>query len=348
MDFLTDDQLRKMYGNSYYLLNILLQLDFSYSNSIPTAGVTFADKRLKLLVNRKFIQSLSPDAQVCVMLHEALHIHYNHLFADKSLFPDRMRLNVAQDLAINSHPEIAWLKQEKIGVFASDYELPEGETTAYYYANLPEDLQPPSCGEHEHTELPSEALGELLKVKHKAAKATEIKNKSVEVVHKAYDWRRVLANFIASSDNYDAKVTWKKSNRRASELPGRKKLRHLNVAVVIDTSGSMLDYLGVLAGQVAEIANTNQAEVTVLQCDAQLTTAPVAYKKGSSIALVGGGGTAYQPGLDAAKALNSDVVIYLGDMEHFDALQNPGCAVLFFNVVNRTKPNANFGSFLHL
>jgi len=349
-NFLTQNQLTTLYSRSYYLLSILLQLKIVWTEAVPTAGVGFVAGNVELVINPKFYSNLTENQQLSLLLHEALHVAYGHLEVDKSLYDDKTRLNVAMDLVINSNEEINYLKDAGIGVFAEQFNLPLHETTHFYYVNLPENVgeqNPQYEGQHGHEGLPAAAESKVKEILAKASKACEVMRYKPQAQKTGFNWKAALANYISSSDSYDRKSTYKKSNRRSNNwnIPGTKKLRDKKVFVVIDTSGSMISMLEKLVGQVCEIAESGGAEVEWVCCDTAVT-APVKYKRGSQIELTGGGGTAYQPGLNAAT--DADIIIYLGDMEHFDALKKPKTPVIWVNVVGSQKPKADFGKFLQV
>lgn len=343
--YMSQEQIGTLYQKSYYLLQILLQLKFEWSESVPTAGVGMRDGTPHLWINPTFYNSLDEDGRNCVLLHEALHIEYGHILsANYSEYPDKKRLNVAMDLVINSHPEIAYLETKGIGVWPAQFGLPKHETTDFYYHNLPEGVDG-GCGEH------GEPLPEAVRedIKAAAGQAASAMRRGVWATKSAFNWKQALRNMLASADNFDWKNTYCKQNRREDrmDIPGKKKIRHKKVAVVVDTSGSMLSYLERLVGQVAGIAAAD-AEVWVIQCDAKVHGEPVLYRRGQGLELVGGGGTEYQPGLNRAEKLGADVIVYLGDMEHFDKLKKVKGMVIWGNVVNSSRPNADFGKFLPL
>ena len=349
-NFLTENQLSTLYTKSYYLLSILLQLKVVWTEAVQTAGVGYNNKNIELVINPKFYANLTENQQLSLILHETLHIAYKHLDVDKTLYSDKTRLNVAMDLVINSNEEINYLKDAGIGVFAEQFNLPLHETTHFYYVNLPENVNeqnPQYAGQHEHNELPEAAKAKVSEILAKASKACEVMRYKPQMQKSGFNWKTALANYISSSDDFERKLSYKKSNRRSDNwnIPGAKKLRDKKVFVVVDTSGSMLSMLGKLVGQVCEIAESGGAEVEFVCCD-MVATAPIKYKRGMQIELTGGGGTAYQPGLNAAKS--ADVIVYLGDMEHFDALTKPKSPVIWVNVVSGLKPKASFGKFLQV
>lgn len=350
VELLNSSQLATLYKKSYYLLSVLLQMKVTWSKSVPTAGVGYKNKQLLLIINPEFYSNLTENQQLSLVLHEALHVTYRHLDVDSSLYNDRVRLNVAQDLVINSNEEISYLKAAGLGVYAEQFGLPEHETTHYYYTNLPENVNqenPQYNNQHDHKPLPKEAEAKIQEILAKATKACETMKYRPIVQKSGFNWKKALANYVNCSDDFERKNSYKKSNRRTDSwhIPGHKKLRDKKVTVVVDTSGSMLSMLSKLVGQICEIAEAGNTEVEWFCCDTQASAA-TKYRKGQNIELVGGGGTLYQPGLDAANA--SDVIIYVGDMEHFDTLTKPKSPVIWVNVVNGTRPNADFGKFIQI
>lgn len=127
------------------------------------------------------------------------------------------------------------------------------------------------------------------------------------------DWRRVLASEIrralaAVSGNVD--YTYRRPSRRAQSTPGvllPSLIRPVpDVAIIVDTSGSMHD--GLLAVALAEIeallakAGLRSAKARVLAVDTNVQ-ALSRVSRASQVHLAGGGGTDMAEGIAAATAL---------------------------------------------
>jgi predicted metal-dependent peptidase len=74
---------------------------------VPTMAVTIRDRKLRLLFNAEFVQGLSMDELVGVLLHEVHHVLLGHLQVDLDQYPDRWARLVAEEITVNEfilHP----------------------------------------------------------------------------------------------------------------------------------------------------------------------------------------------------------------------------------------------------
>ncbi|MCD6341094.1 MAG: VWA domain-containing protein [Desulfurococcales archaeon] len=138
------------------------------------------------------------------------------------------------------------------------------------------------------------------------------------------DWRKILAATIRASIAHEAGVvdyTYSRPSRRQAVvsnviLPALRKPK-INVAVVVDTSGSIDEQL--LAQALAEIRGilrAMQTHVTILSCDAQVHTVKKVFSpRQLRNALLGGGGTNMGEGIQEAIKLKPkpDIIIVLTD-----------------------------------
>ncbi|MDP8970933.1 MAG: VWA-like domain-containing protein [Actinomycetota bacterium] len=145
------------------------------------------------------------------------------------------------------------------------------------------------------------------------------------VLEPTVDWRRQLATKVRrgvadAAGRVD--FTYRRASRRASVTPDvvMPSLRQPtpNVAVVIDTSGSMSDQmlaqaLGEVGGVLRSLGITHD-RLRVIACDAVAYEAQAVRSLGQ-VELSGGGGTDMCAGLDAATAIKPapDVVVVLTD-----------------------------------
>ncbi len=130
----------------------------------------------------------------------------------------------------------------------------------------------------------------------------------------AVDWRRLLALFAGASRRTYLQNTLRRPSKRYGTTPGLKVRRRHRVIVVVDTSGSMTDaILAAVFGEVHHLYRRG-AEVTIVECDAEVQ-ATWAYRGIRPTAAAGGGGTAFDPALEWAngRPQRPDALIYLTD-----------------------------------
>lgn len=154
-------------------------------------------------------------------------------------------------------------------------------------------------------------------------------------------WQQVLAAAIRRALGWTSghtTTTYSRLSRRAAAspqvvFPGLRRPRP-DVAVVVDTSGSMDD--GLLAQALGEVDGVLRSlgpgagAASVLSCDATVHTVQRVLSV-EAVQLVGGGGTDLVPGIIAALSLHPrpDVVVVLTDgFTPWPRVAPPGCAVV--------------------
>lgn len=121
-----------IYSQPFYG-SVLLTLNKSESNKIPTAGVGLNGLNLELLINKEFWESLSDDHKTGLLIHELGHIINFHLTDYKHL-TNKDIANIAMDLYINQTIPSHMLPEG--GCTCDKFDLPEGHDTNWYYNEL--------------------------------------------------------------------------------------------------------------------------------------------------------------------------------------------------------------------
>lgn len=145
-----------------------------------------------------------------------------------------------------------------------------------------------------------------------------------ELLNPVVDWRRVLSGLVTTAFQYVAgqqDYTYRRPSRRGNHdgvvMPSMQRSVP-NVAVVVDTSGSMSP--GDLASCLSEVEGIirsvggHSSRLQVLSCDAAVHTVQ-SVTSARSVTLAGGGGTDMGAGLDEAMTLRPrpDVIVVLTD-----------------------------------
>ncbi len=129
------------------------------------------------------------------------------------------------------------------------------------------------------------------------------------------DWKRTLRLFASSGYRTEVVATNRRMSKRFGTFPGIRIRRKQRLAVVIDTSGSISDkVLEVFFREIHGIWK-NDAEVIVIECDAQVHRS-YPYQGKTPAAPKGGGGTAFDPALEWVRDPSHgpfDACIYLTD-----------------------------------
>lgn len=117
----------------------LLNINKEFSHKVPTAGVALKGINYILVINPDFWDKLSEDHKQGLILHEALHIIFNHLLL-RDDFADPRLANVAMDCELNQYidenllPDGAILPENLGEQLNISLDLKAG--THYYYNKL--------------------------------------------------------------------------------------------------------------------------------------------------------------------------------------------------------------------
>ena len=127
------------------------------------------------------------------------------------------------------------------------------------------------------------------------------------------DWRRALKLFAASSSRTFLRNTLRRPSRRYGTVPGTKIQRRTKVLVAVDTSGSVVrEELRLFFSEVYHLYRRG-ADVTVVECDADIQRT-YAYRGEPVRFVAGGGGTDFDPPVEVANGpLRPDCLIYFTD-----------------------------------
>lgn len=361
-------------------LIMTMKKDFNFTK-YPTAAVSVNSTGICLHINKDFFLSLSETERVAILLHESLHIIHNHTARFKSSnINDHKLANIACDIAINQY--ITGLPT-KIVVKKPDGTTEEGspityellkkqfpkalekQSSEYYFQFLKQEQQKqPQTGEGmetvdsheewEESDLTEEQKERFVKSHVKAVLETcSSDEKSVldktlidELYKSDVNWKQILRQFFANSEEIFTERTRKKRNRRYGiTQAGLKNECKLNLAIAVDTSGSVSDEeLGVFFGEIARMYDETKMVLHIMEADSVIRDC-YEYKKGMKIEAKGRGGTCYTAPILKAKELGVDSMIYFGDGDSADNPPKPSFPVLFAFVRKESNP-FTFGKFM--
>ena len=165
------------------------------------------------------------------------------------------------------------------------------------------------------------------------------------------DWKRTLRLFASSGYRTEVVATNRRMSKRFGTFPGIRIRRKQRLAVVIDTSGSIGDdVLEVFFREIHGIWK-NDAEVMVLECDADVQRT-YDYKGKTPKAVEGGGGTSFDPALAwVSNPRNGafDACIYLTDGFAGEPEVRPRCPMLWVITADGTTgAHLKFGRVIQL
>jgi len=337
--------LRLMQNKPFYG-HIVQQLSKIYvpkDHEIKTAAVgkCVNEKALKLYLNEDYISSLLKDTKlgkeyiVSIIEHEILHICFGHLFID---FADPVRGNVACDLCVNQyikpvHPN--WMTIER-------YEFPEGKSCYWYYENLKDnqkyqqDVQNGVFGENglfsymkdshskwkgaKEDSTSEDVLKDLIRKSKEACQDygnihQDIKDFLGEYLcfeRPVVNWNRILRIFVAKSEETILNQTVMRISKRYGTRPGNRQEELLNVAVTVDTSGSINETDLIEFFREIMAIYRNGVKVTIIEADCKVCRTYLF--RGKFLGEVHGrGGTNLEPALKYVDERCFDAHIYFTD-----------------------------------
>lgn len=350
-----------------FYADFLIQFHRVFTKDVPTAGVGIDRGIPMLYINEDFMKSL-PNVQTRaeILQHEVWHFCAEHVTNIRIGTGNLAFDNLCADLSINDYlPNL-----KKMGVHVElindkyNLKLEKYKQYEYYIENLKhikgqvsEDFEHMQIDDHSKfgTEPGGEAGNkELIKDMIKKAKSrcgqvpAELKELVNEFFKSKVDWRKQLQDFVAKTVVSKYNFTRKRRNRRHGLLiPGRKKRKESKIAVIVDTSGSMMSLFGQVWGEL--VAISKHTNITVIEADADVHRT---YEFDANVApeFQGCGGTAYAPALKHADELDVSGIIYIGDMDCFDAehIPQPKAKVLWAIMGGRQEPPAKFGSKIYI
>ncbi len=335
---------KEFYGHVIQQLERVIVVD---DHTVKTAAVgrVAGDRFIKMYLNQNFFGKLFEDHgkqkgwtyMLGVLEHEIIHLVFGHLFLK---FQDKTRGNIAMDLVVNGIIPNDTLPGDY--VIPSKYGLEAGKSAMWYYTHLQDNKKyQEQC---ENGELgPGGILSKIMSshkmwedvqddlvakelVKDIVRKAKELCNKNygnipgvvlaqIEDLLKRgkaiVPWSKVLRMFVASCAESVLDYTLKRISRRYGTRPGTRKGDVLNIAVAVDTSGSISDaQLNLFFNEIRYIWK-NGAKVTVYEADCRVC-ASYQFKGKFSGKVHGRGGTDLEPVLKEVEG-KYDALIYFTD-----------------------------------
>jgi predicted metal-dependent peptidase len=156
-------------------------------------------------------------------------------------------------------------------------------------------------------------------------------NKMRDELKPKVDWKRQLKIFSTATGRTEIYHTVKRISKRFGTRPGIRIKKFKNLAVVIDTSGSIDDNTLIQFFKEIDAIYRNGAQVQIIECDA-IVQRVYAYNKKTAVTVQGGGETNYDPAftyINSNKSLRIDGCIYLTDGYAPEPTVKPRCKLLY-------------------
>lgn len=381
---ITEKAIVSLLENEPYYGHLILASRQILSNKVPTAGVNITDK-VNLYINPDWFGTLNLEEQVAILKHECGHLigahHLRYEELKESKYKNRQNFNIATDLAINEYiptlPKEIKLPNGDVGkpclVENARQQYPDMQHRmhAEYYYDFLVDKTEQEGGEgsmdigdlvDDHdvwnegngsSTMSKEILKNTLKDAADSTKRqagvvpSEVLVQIDKLSKSVVNWKQQLRQFVAQTLETKLESTRKKRNRRYGIMyPGHKIEESLNLALAVDTSGSVSDEA--LQQFLAEINNIHKqgVNITIIECDSVVHNV-YEYDPKKFKSFTGRGGTAYQPAFDKAKELKVDGVIFFGDGDCFDEPTKPKYPVLWA-LVGQSPAPAKFGRVIRI
>ena len=125
-------------------------------------------------------------------------------------------------------------------------------------------------------------------------------------------WQSILKMFISSAMENVLSYTVKRRSKRFGTRPGTKKEDILNLAIGIDTSGSVSNEQLVMFFNELYAIHKSGAKITIFECDTKIAKDPYPFEKFNK-KVQGRGGTDLEPVLKAVEDAKYDALIFFTD-----------------------------------
>ena len=342
-------------ADSAFFTTVCFSLKHIWDEAIPTACTNGAEIRY----NPKFFLSLTEHERVFVLVHEAMHVALLHITRLQGR--NRQKWNMAADYVINLMLVDRGFTLPKGGLLDKSF---AGMSTEQVY-----DLIPDQQAEDYPMDI-EEAFGELTNVEENikeilvrasvASKMAGDKAGSIpgdiqiyldKLLKPKLPWKIILRRFIQAfaKDDY----TFTRPNRRFFPkhiLPGLKSEKLIDLAIAVDTSGSVSDeefkrFVSETSGILKMMQPDN---MTLIQFDTKLKSIDTLknVRDLTQVTFTGRGGTKIGPVLDWAKENKPQLLLVFSDGEFYwpgDKLNSP----TLWMIHNNKDFKAPFGQVIH-
>lgn len=342
-------------ADSAFFTTVCFSLKHIWDETIPTACTNGTEIRY----NPKFFLSMNEHERVFVLVHEAMHVALLHITRLQGR--NHRKWNMAADYVIN------------LMLVDRGFTLPNGSLLEKSFAGLSTEQVYDLIPDQQAKDYPmdiEEAFGELTNVEENikeilvrasvASKMAGDKAGSVpgdiqiyldKLLKPKLPWKIILRRFIQAfaKDDY----TFTRPNRRFFPkhiLPGLKSEKLIDLAIAVDTSGSVTDEeFRRFVSETSGILKMMQPdEMTLIQFDTHLKSVDTIknLRDLTQVTFTGRGGTRIKPVLDWTKENKPQLLLVFSDGEFVwpeDRLKSPTLWIIH----NNKGFQAPFGQVIH-
>jgi predicted metal-dependent peptidase len=339
---------------------------------LSTKDTTISSRRVSLVFEEEFANSLNEHDLLFILLHELMHIV--NLSGLRGKGKINSVFNYASDYVINheitgieindikldrNKIEVSILKIEKIQ--AEGYNGIIVDEPIYYWLLKNNMGKEDNFDTHDYInyddldDLTKEYIKDIVRYAEARGYGNMPNNLSTyikELLRPQVSWKKeikdVMNEIVYSKTNMYID-NWCKLSRKCEYYPGRKYIS-TKLIIAVDTSGSTYstDVLTAFFTEIESVIN-NVEDAMMIQCDCEIADINKKYKKGDylKINIKGGGGTAVQPVFDYIKEnkLTHYTLIYFTD-GYFDYnFSTHGIKTIWCNTTYSKIP---FGKNIHI
>ena len=322
-----------------FYTTICLSLKHSFDDTIPTACTN--GRWIKY--NTNFFMKQTPARRLGLMVHEIMHVAYNHM--GRLLSKDMTKWNYATDYVINLQILDMGLELPAGGLVDRQY---EGMSAEQVYDLLPDPPEDPAAQHFELTpgESPEELQEHITDILVKAATQARMSGNPGAVpgdiqvmldklLNPVLPTKLLLKRFVDATRRDD--YSWTRFNRRyfpAHYLPSLYSEGLDHVAAAVDASGSVTDeeftrYVSEVAGVFRSV---KPKRISVITFDTGIRSVDVVrnLRELSKLSFTGRGGTRIHELMAWAKKHRPKVLLVFTDGEFsFREVEDPGVPILW-------------------
>ena len=319
------------FNEPYYGLFTMMLNKLWTKDEIDTAGVKIVNNiNYELLINENFWDKQSEEMKQSVLLHEILHIVFNHPLIKKKSY-DQQLFNIACDIEVNQYIDKVgdtWCTLDKF----PELNMQRKKGAIWYYEELQKQCNNKNttcnilldkgeaitkngkCTLPQHNwkqfdemsdvekEMIQNQVNHLIKqtaqqIKNRGnipAEIEEILERINKVKKSKFNWRAYIRRYAGNATKSFVKSTRRKENKRINGQPTIKVKYTQRILVGIDTSGSVsTQELNEFLNEITFLSKLGH-DIEIVECDAKMTK-PFKFNRHIDFNVYGRGGTAFQP-----------------------------------------------------
>lgn len=344
-------------ADSTFFTTVCFSLKHVWDEGIPTACTNGTEIRY----NPQFFLQLDEQERVFLLIHESMHVALLHMLRLKDHKAEKW--NIAADFVINGMLLERGFKMPKEGLHDPQY---KGMSVEQVYALLPDatpgdfDMDLVEPGSDSVTEGLEESVKEILVRAATASKMAGDRPGTIPCDIEIYldkllkpklPWKVILRRYLQTFAKND--FSFRTPNRRYFPkhlLPGMKSEKLMNLAIAVDTSGSVTDeeFQRFVSETRGILRMLDPDEITLVQFDTQVKSVDTlrSLRDLNEVTFQGRGGTRINPVIEWAQKAKPQLLLVFSDGEFYSPTEKPKCPVLWI-IHNNKAFTAPFGQVLH-